>query len=75
VGKGNVDHVFWKRIKFLVKIVIPSWDCVEVLDLFLLTLFLVGRTFLSIYLAEVNGKIVKAIIGLDFLAFLTKVLL
>lgn len=61
-GKGNVDNVFFERIKHLIKIVIPRWNCVEVLDLFLLTVFLVLRTFLSIYLAGVNGKIVKAII-------------
>ena len=26
-GKGNVDAVFFKRIKELVKIVIPTWKC------------------------------------------------
>lgn len=25
-GKGNVDAVFWSRIKKLVKIVVPSWN-------------------------------------------------
>lgn len=73
-GKGNVDRLFWRRIKFLVKIVIPKWNCVEVLDLVLLTLFLVFRTFLSIYLADVNGMIVKAIIGMDFFKFINRVL-
>jgi hypothetical protein len=54
--------MFFQRIKYLVSIVIPGWKCIEVLDLSLLTLFLVMRTFLSIYLAGVNGRIVKAII-------------
>ena len=72
-GKGNVDKVFWKRIKYLVKIVVPRWNCVEVLDLVLLTLFLVLRTFLSIYLAGVNGRIVKAIIETDAMLFLKRV--
>lgn len=54
--------MFIKRIKYLLGIVIPSWKCIEVMDLTLLTLFLVLRTFLSIYLAGVNGRIVKAII-------------
>ncbi|MCB0370707.1 MAG: hypothetical protein KDD45_15110 [Bdellovibrionales bacterium] len=31
-------------------------------DLALLTVFLVGRTFLSIYMASVNGNIVNAIV-------------
>ena len=61
-GKGNVDGVFLKRIKKLVKIVIPTWKCKEVLDLCLLTVFLVLRTFLSIYIAALNGTIVKSII-------------
>lgn len=68
-----MDRVFWKRIKFLVKIVIPRWNCVEVMDLALLTLFLVFRTFLSIYLADVNGKIVKAIIEMNFMKFVSRV--
>ena len=50
-GKGNVDMVFFHKISKLLKIVIPSIKCVEVLDLSLLTVFLVLRTFLSIYLA------------------------
>jgi ATP-binding cassette subfamily D (ALD) long-chain fatty acid import protein len=54
-----------KRIVTLVKIVIPSWKTAEVLDLSLLTLFLVARTLLSIYIANVNGRIVNAIIKLD----------
>jgi ATP-binding cassette subfamily D (ALD) protein 3 len=56
-----------------VKIVIPKWNCLEVLDLVLLTLFLVLRTFLSIYLAGVNGRIVKAIIEMDFMLFVKRV--
>lgn len=73
-GKGNVDEVFFKRIKKLITIVIPTWKCQEVLDLVLLTVFLVLRTFLSIYLAGVNGKIVKAIIQRDLSLFIKRVL-
>jgi ATP-binding cassette subfamily D (ALD) protein 3 len=56
-----------------VGIVIPSWYCVEVLDLVLLTLFLVLRTYLSIYLADVNGRIVKSIIQMDLNLFLRRI--
>ena len=73
-GKGNVDSLFFDRIKELLKIVIPSWNCIEVFDLVSLTFFLVLRTFLSIYLAGVNGKIVKAIIELDLKLFLKRIL-
>ncbi len=68
-----MDGVFLRRIKELVRIVVPQWNCHEVLDLFLLTVFLVLRTFLSIYLASVNGKIVKAIIEKDFTLFVRRV--
>ena len=43
------------------------------MDLFLLTVFLVLRTFLSIYIAGVNGKIVKAIIQRDLGLFVKRV--
>lgn len=72
-GKGNVDRIFIKRIKKLVKIVIPSWTCREILDLCLLTVFLVLRTFLSIYIADLNGKIVKAIIQKNKSIFIKRV--
>ena len=68
-----MDEVFFMRIKKLVAIVIPTWKCQEVLDLVLLTVFLVLRTFLSIYLAGVNGKIVKAIIQRDMSLFIKRV--
>jgi ATP-binding cassette, subfamily D (ALD), member 3 len=44
-----------------------------VLDICLLTVFLVLRTFLSIYIAGVNGKIVKAIIERDRSLFIQRV--
>ena len=69
-----MDAIFWSRIKKLVKIVIPTWKSEEVLDLALLTVFLVLRTFLSIYIAAVNGKIVKSIIQRDFGLFVRRVL-
>lgn len=49
---------------------IPSWKSWEVVDLVLLSLFLVVRTFLSIYLASVNGRIVKAIVERDLSLFI-----
>lgn len=72
-GKGHVDSIFFKRIKKLLKIVIPTWKCQEVLDLCLLTVFLVLRTFLSIYIADLNGKIVKSIIQKNKTIFIERV--
>lgn len=69
-NRGNVDSVFFKRMSELLKIVIPNWKCVEVKDLVLLTAFLVARTFLSIYISTVQGRIVKSIISLKWEDFL-----
>lgn len=55
------------------KIVIPGWKTPEVLDLVILTIFLVGRTYLTLYLATVNGSIVNAIIKMDFDLFMKRI--
>lgn len=57
-GKGNVDRLFWKRIIQLVKKVIPGWASVEARYLVFLSILLVIRTLLSIWLADVNGRVV-----------------
>jgi len=72
-GRGNVDSVFLQRIFKLIKIVIPSWKSPALLDIVLLTVFLVFRTYLSIWVASANGRIVKAIIKLDLKLFLQRV--
>lgn len=44
------------------------------MDILLLTIFLVFRTYLSIWVAGANGRIVKAIIELNLKLFLTRIL-
>jgi len=73
-GRGNVDSVFFQRIIKLIKIVIPSWKCGAIVDIVMLTVMLVLRTYLSIYLAGANGRIVKAIIKLNFGLFFKRIL-
>ncbi|KAL4432046.1 hypothetical protein ABPG74_017782 [Tetrahymena malaccensis] len=73
-GKGNVDSVFFQRILKLLKIVFPTWKCSAMADIVLLTIFLVFRTYLSIWVAGANGRIVKAIIKLDVKVFLKRIL-
>ena len=48
-----MDKIFWKRIKILLKIVLPSWKTKEFLYLVVLTGLLVIRTIMSIWLADV----------------------
>ncbi|EGR28157.1 hypothetical protein IMG5_182040 [Ichthyophthirius multifiliis] len=73
-GKGNVDLIFLKRIQELLKIVIPSLKNAAVKDIVILTIFLILRTYLSIYIASANGLIVKAIIKLDFQLFVKRII-
>lgn len=70
--RGTVDAVFFKRIMYLLKVLFPTWKVREVYDIGLLTVFLVLRTFLSIYLSSIQGGIVKAIIKSDWNMFLKK---
>jgi len=65
-GKGNVDKEFLRRITKLCKVVVPSAGCAEAGILLVLSVLLVLRTMLSIWLADVNGKIVKTIVSRDF---------
>ena len=69
-SKGQVDGLFFKRLWELIKVVVPSWKSPEVGYVISLTVFLYLRTWLSIYLATVKGRIVKGIIKLDLNSFL-----
>jgi ABC-type uncharacterized transport system fused permease/ATPase subunit len=72
-GSGNVDAAFMEKIQGLIKVVVPSWTCKESKYLIILTLLLVLRTQMSIWLADVNGKIVKAIVERNFTKFCYRV--
>lgn len=72
-GKGNVDKEFWERIFKLVKYVIPGWKCREVKYIVTLAILLVIRTMMSIWLADVNGRVVKAIVDKDLKQFIKRV--
>lgn len=51
----------------------PSWKTKEAFYLVALSALLVIRTYLSIWLADVNGAIVKAIVSRDFNQFMKRV--
>lgn len=52
-GSGNVDGQFMEKIQGLLKIVIPSYTCKEAKYVTILTLLLILRTQMSIWLADV----------------------
>lgn len=66
----NVDQRFYKQLKYLLKIIIPKIWCKEMGILSLHTCILVVRTFLSIHVAKLDGRIVKTIVQRDVKAFL-----
>lgn len=57
----------------LIKKVIPTWKCREVGYLAVLGVMLVVRTMLTIWLADVNGMVVKAIVNKDLKQFIYRV--
>jgi len=55
------------------KIAIPKLFGRETLSVVALSALLVLRTVLSIYISDVNGSIVKAIVGVNLLNFIKQV--
>jgi ABC-type uncharacterized transport system fused permease/ATPase subunit len=68
-----VDAEFWQRITRLIKYVIPSYTGREAQCIGLLAVLLVVRTMMSIWLADVNGRVVKAIVNKDLSLFIKRV--
>ncbi|KAK3585980.1 hypothetical protein CHS0354_038534 [Potamilus streckersoni] len=69
-NSANVDKKFFKQLRYLIKILIPSIWTKEFGILVLHTGTLIVRTFLSIYVATLDGRIVKTIVQRDVKKFL-----
>lgn len=65
-----VNKVFFNQIRFLLKIIIPGIWTKEFGILSLHTLSLICRTFLTVYVASLDGKIVKTIVQKDAFKFM-----
>ena len=66
----HVDRQFFNQLKWLIRIVIPRIWSKEFGLLLLHTMSLVSRTFLSIYVAKLDGRIVKTIVQRDVRKFI-----
>jgi hypothetical protein len=64
-----------ERIKKLLRIAIPSYKSRESIYIVILTGLLVIRTYMSIWLADVNGQIVKSIVNRSLPEFLKRVIM
>ena len=62
-----------RKIKELLRVAVPGVGSKEFRYLIILTLLLVLRTQMSIWLADVNGKIVKSIVEKNFNLFVYRV--
>ncbi|KAJ3171829.1 hypothetical protein HDU87_008217 [Geranomyces variabilis] len=60
--RADVDAVFFKRLARLLRIIIPGVSSKEFWLLNTFSGFLVGRTILSLYVADLDGKIVSALV-------------
>ncbi|RAH39990.1 ATP-binding cassette long-chain fatty acid transporter PXA2 [Aspergillus brunneoviolaceus CBS 621.78] len=68
--KVEVNREFFRNLLRLLKIVIPGWRSKELRLLFGHSVFLVLRTLLSLYVAELDGRLVSNLVrgkGKDFL--------
>lgn len=64
-GKGprvEVDAIFFSRLKRILRIVLPGPKSKEALLLLMHTFFLIARTMLSLYVADLDGRIVSALV-------------
>jgi len=72
--KVKVDKEFFRRLATLLKIVLPGMGSKEFFLLVLHTGFLIARTFASIYVASLDGQLVKSIVDRDPTAFMWRLL-
>ncbi|XP_035730058.1 ATP-binding cassette sub-family D member-like isoform X3 [Vespa mandarinia] len=66
----GLDRAFLKQLITLLRIMVPSWRSKESGLLACATLTLLARTFLSVYVATLEGQIVKRIVLKDIRGFI-----
>lgn len=72
-GRGQVSRTFFLKLIYLLRIAIPTITCREVRIMIALSTALVLRSFMSIWIAGVNGSVVKTIVSRNFRGFLREV--
>lgn len=76
-GKGprvEVDAKFFAQLRRILRIIIPSYKSKEALLLMGHSVFLVLRTMLSLYVADLDGRIVSALVRAQTKQFLLGIL-
>ena len=70
-----IDGKFFAQFKYLLRIVLPGVRSKEFLILLLHTGFLTARTFISIFIAKLDGRMVKTLVDRDGKKFLASLLI
>lgn len=71
--KVTIDHVFYRRLFRLLRISFPSWRSRSTLNLIGLSVALVSRTLISLFVAELDGRIVSSLVRGDKAMFFRRV--
>ena len=74
-SKIAVNKQFFEQLCYILKIILPGFWTKEVAILFIHSLSLISRTFLSLYVARLDGKIVKSIVQKSVNNFILSMLL
>nr|AZL94687.1 ATP binding cassette subfamily D member 3 [Nephromyces sp. MMRI] len=69
---GMIDRHFFRRCLLLWRLAVPTFFCKESITIYLLLSTLVIRTFLSIWIATINGSVVKTIVSRQYKLFVWK---
>lgn len=62
--KVAVNAEFLRKLRSILPVIIPTWRCKEMFMIVLHTFFLIARTYLSVIVARLDGRIVKDLVGL-----------
>ena len=64
---------FFRQLFKLIPIVIPSFTCPEALSIYFLSLLLLLRSYLSIFVSNMNGKLLKSLVTINSQQFFRRV--
>ncbi|RDD42895.1 ATP-binding cassette sub-family D member 2 [Trichoplax sp. H2] len=68
-----LNAAFMKQLKWIIQILIPSWKSPEFALLAIHSLALICRSFISIYVAGLEGRVVRCIVQKRFRIFLINI--
>eukprot|EP00471_Norrisiella_sphaerica_P009170 CAMPEP_0184495902 /NCGR_PEP_ID=MMETSP0113_2-20130426/32636_1 /TAXON_ID=91329 /ORGANISM="Norrisiella sphaerica, Strain BC52" /LENGTH=745 /DNA_ID=CAMNT_0026882311 /DNA_START=148 /DNA_END=2385 /DNA_ORIENTATION=- len=58
----GVDMIFLRRLRKILRIIIPNWHCREIFLLSILSILLVTRSLLSVHTAKISGHALRCIL-------------